>query len=223
MGPDGAPSVLNGTVDTIAVVVLLAEFAMLRSTLLRSQIRLYAAQSFVVAVLAAVLAFADNSYELLILAALSIGLKVIAVPVVMSRTVRRAGADVAGAGSLRAASSALIALVAAGFGFFAVGRLGLQAHGLSPTVLAVAGAIIMVAFVLMTVRTDVVSQSVGFFSLENGVSVASLVVAAGMPLILEVAFLFDLLVAVVVFGVLIRVHHAEQGSLSTSDITALRG
>ena len=30
-----------------------------------------------------------------------------------------------------------------------------------------------------------------------------------MPLILEVAFLFDLLVAVVVFGVLMRIHHGR--------------
>jgi hydrogenase-4 component E len=42
-------------------------------------------------------------------------------------------------------------------------------------------------------------------------------------LILEVAFLFDLLVAVVVFAVLIRVHHDQRASLSTSDLTELRG
>ena len=62
---------------------------------------------------------------------------------------------------------------------------------------------------LMIVRRDVASQAIGFFALENGVSLASLVVAAGLPLILEVAFLFDLLVAVVVFGVLIRVQHEQ--------------
>jgi len=56
-------------------------------------------------------------------------------------------------------------------------------------------AAVLVAFILMIMRRDVVSQAIGFFSLQNGVSVASLVVAAGMPLILEVAFLFDLLVA----------------------------
>ena len=48
-------------------------------------------------------------------------------------------------------------------------------------------------------------------------------VAAGLPLILEVAFLFDLLVAVVVFGVLIRLHHGRAESLSTADLTRLRG
>ncbi len=61
------------------------------------------------------------------------------------------------------------------------------------------------------------------FSLENGVSLASLVVAAGLPLILEVAFLFDLLLAVVVFGALMRLHHARTDTLSTAGLTSLRG
>ncbi len=52
----------------------------------------------------------------------------------------------------------------------------------------------------MIVRRDVASQAIGFFSLENAISLAALVVAAGLPLILETAFLFDLLLAVVVFG-----------------------
>jgi len=75
----------------------------------------------------------------------------------------------------------------------------------------------------MIARSDVVSQAIGFFSLENGVSLASLVVASGLPLILEVAFLFDLLVAVVVFGVLMRVHHGRTDTLSTAGLTKLKG
>ncbi|MBA2474060.1 MAG: NADH-quinone oxidoreductase subunit H, partial [Pseudonocardiales bacterium] len=88
---------------------------------------------------------------------------------------------------------------------------------------AVAVAIILVSCVLMIVRRDVASQAIGFFALENGVSLASMVVAAGLPLLLEVAFLFDLLVAVVVFAVLIRVHHEQPESLSTATLTELRG
>ncbi|HYZ38870.1 MAG TPA: hypothetical protein VE673_19525 [Pseudonocardiaceae bacterium] len=80
-------------------------------------------------------------------------------------------------------------------------------------------AITLVSFVLMIVRRDVASQAIGFFALENGGSLASMVVAAGLPLILEVVFLFDLLVAVVVFGVLIRVHHEQAESLSTETLT----
>ena len=81
----------------------------------------------------------------------------------------------------------------------------------------------LVAFGLMIVRRDVASQAIGFFSLENAISLAALVVAAGLPLILETAFLFDLLVAVVVFAMLIRTHHSRAESLSTADLTRLRG
>jgi hydrogenase-4 component E len=69
----------------------------------------------------------------------------------------------------------------------------------------------------------VVSQAFGFFALENGVSVASLVLAARLPLVADIGFLFDLLVAVVVFGVLIRVHHGRAGTLSTQVLDRLRG
>ena len=89
--------------------------------------------------------------------------------------------------------------------------------------LSVAGAMVFVAFALMIVRRDVASQAIGFFSLENAVSLAALVLAAELPLLLETAFLFDLLLAVVVFGMLIRAHHSRSESLSTADLTRLRG
>ena len=86
-----------------------------------------------------------------------------------------------------------------------------------------AAAMVLVAFGLMIVRRDVASQAIGFFSLENAISLAALVLAAEMPLILETAFLFDLLVAVVVFGMLMRAHHARAESMSTADLSRLRG
>jgi hydrogenase-4 component E len=219
----GAPGVYTGSANTIAVVVLLLEFLMLRAALLRAQVRLYAAQSLVVSILAAVVAATQHLPELFVLAGLSLALKVIAVPVVVLRLLRDADVEIAGSGALGVASEVLIAILAAGFGFFAAGHLHLQSRVLPQEALSLSVAVVLVAFVLMIVRGDVVSQAIGLFSLENGVSLASLVVAAGMPLILEVAFLFDLLVAVVVFGVLMRIHHLRADTLSTAGLTRLRG
>lgn len=217
------PPVFEGVANTVAVIVLLLEFLMLRSALQRAQIRLYALQSLAVAVLAVVVAAGRGIPELYVLARVSVALKVIIVPLVMLHLLRETGTEIAGSGALGVASEVIVSIVVAGFGIFAVGALGLQSAVLSTTALSLAVAVVLVAFVLMIVRRDVVSQAVGFFSLENGVSMASLVVAAGLPLILEVAFLFDLLVAVVVFGVLIRLHHRQSRSLSTESLTRLRG
>lgn len=222
-GSSSVPTVFEGTANTIAVVVLLLEFMMLRTALLRAQVRLYAAQSLVVSVLAAVVAGGRGIPELYVLAVLSFVLKVVVVPAVVLRMLRDSNAEIAGSGALGVASEVIVSIVVAAVGFFTVGALGIHSAVLPTAALSLAVAVVLVAFVLMIVRRDVVSQAVGFFSLENGVSLASLVVAASLPLILEVAFLFDLLVAVVVFGVLIRVHHGRTQSLSTATLDRLRG
>lgn len=217
------PTVFDGITNTVAVVVLLLEFGMLRAALLRSQVRLYAGQSLAVSVLAAVVAYGRDVPELYALAALSLLLKVVVVPLVVLALLRDARAEIAGSGAVGVANQVLVAIGVTAFGFFSVGVLGIHSAVLPTTALSLSVAVVLVAFVLMIMRRDVVSQAIGFFSLENGVSLASLVVAAGMPLILEVAFLFDLLVAVVVFGVLMRTHHRRTRSLSTDTLDQLRG
>lgn len=218
-----APDLTTASTNALAVLVLLIEFLMLRASLLRAQVRLYAMQSLAVSILAGLVAATQHLPELYVLAALSFALKVIAVPTVILRLTRDAHVDIAGSGGLGVASEVLLAMVVAAFGFFAVGHLHLASRSLPGAALSLAAAVVLVAFVLMIVRNDVVSQAIGFFSLENGVSLASLVVAAELPLILEVAFLFDLLVAVVVFGVLMRLHHQRADTLSTAGLTRLRG
>jgi len=226
-----APSVFSGSANVIAVGVLLLEFGMFRQALLRDQVRLYAAQSVLISVLAVVVAAARNLPELYALAALSFTLKAVVIPLVFRRLLRGLGArgsgpgwtDIAGSGSVSLASMVLVAIAVAAFGFFSVAALGIRSPVLPATALAVSVAVVLVAFVLMIMRRDVASQAIGLFSLENGISLTSLVVAAGLPLILEIIFLFDLLVAVVVFGLLIRVHHGRARSLSTADLTSLRG
>jgi len=232
-----APGVYEGVANVIAAVMLLIEFGMLRQALARDQIRLYMAQSALLSVLAIVIAADRNLPDLYALAGLSAALKVVAVPLVMRRLLGRIDPDiadeapgVAGSQTLSPASAVLAGIVLAAFGFFCFGTLKIQgqvgghgANGAPALALALAAAMVLVSFGLMIVRRDVASQAIGFFTLENAISLAALVVASALPLILETAFLFDLLVAVVVFGMLIRTHHARAESLSTADLTRLRG
>jgi len=223
-----APGVYVGAANVIAAAMLLIEFGMLRQALARDQVRLYAAQSALISVLAIVIAADRNLPDLYVLAGLSAALKVVAVPLVLRRLLPATVSDdepagVAGSHTLSPASAVLAGIVLAAFGFFSFGGLKIHGPAAPATALAIAAAMMLVAFGLMIVRRDVASQAIGFLALENAVSLAALVVAAGLPLILETAFLFDLLVAVVVFGMLIRAHHARAESLSTADLTRLQG
>jgi hydrogenase-4 component E len=231
MSPAQAPTVYTGGANVIAVLILLAEFGMLRQALVRDQVRLYAAQSGLISVLAVIVGAVRGLPALYLLAALSAALKVVVIPLVLSRLLRGSGGadggadlgDIAGSGRLSLATTVLLAIAVAAFGFFAAGRFPAAGGGAPATALSVSVSVVLVAFVLMIHRRDVISQAIGLFSLENGISLAALVVAASLPLILEVALLFDLLVAVIVFGLLIRIHRGRTESLSTTELTSLRG
>ncbi|MDA8311341.1 MAG: hydrogenase [Actinomycetota bacterium] len=216
-------STTAGVEDVVAVIVLLSEFAMLRAPLLRSQVRLYAFQSLAVSALAVVVAATRHVGDIYVLAGLSFLLKAVIVPLVIMRLLRDVDVDLVGSSKLGVASSTLVALAVSIFGFFSVGSLRVRGAALPTTTLAVASAVVLVGFVLIVLRSDVVSQAMGFFSLENGVSVASLAIAAGLPLVVELTFLFDLLVAVVAFGIIMRVHHGRSKTLSTDELDRLRG
>ncbi|MGO8725017.1 MAG: hydrogenase [Acidimicrobiales bacterium] len=218
-----SPTTLNDAADVVALLVLLSEFAMLRSSLSRSQVRLYAFQSLCVSILAGFVAATRHIVELYGLMGMSFLLKVIVVPLIIVRLVKEIRVDVTASHRIGVATMVLLAIVLSVFGVFVVGHLPVHSRSLPILPLALAAAVILVSFLLVIVRNDVVSQAIGFFSLENGVSVASLVLAAGLPLIVELAFLFDLLVAVVVFCLLMRVHHGRTGTLSTQALDRLRG
>lgn len=218
-----APSTFSGAAEALTVGVLLTEFAMLRAPLSRSQVRLYSLQSLVVTGLAAFVAADRHITGLYAVAGISLVLKVVVIPAIVLRLLRDARVELVASHRLGVATMVLTAIVVAGFGTFVVGGLAVRSPSLPANALGLAVAAILVSFLLVMLRSDVVSQAVGFFSLENGVSVASLVVAAGLPLIVEVAFFFDLLVAVVVFGVLMRVHHGRTQTLSTTVLDQLRG
>ena len=63
----------------------------------------------------------------------------------------------------------------------------------------------------------------GFLILENAVSVASLVIAPGLPIILALLLLFDVLIGVLVFVVLVQYLAVERTAVRTDILNRLTG
>ncbi|MGC4112724.1 MAG: hypothetical protein QM747_20350 [Nocardioides sp.] len=112
--PELVPSVFDGTANTIAVVVLLLEFLMLRSALLRAQVRLYAAQSLGGEHPGRRGRRGRDVPELYALAALSFALKAVIVPSLILRLMRDASTEIAGSGALGVASEIMSSIVGGG-------------------------------------------------------------------------------------------------------------
>jgi hydrogenase-4 component E len=126
---------------------------------------------------------------------------------------------------LRAPSTVLLGIVLAAFSFVALSHLHLHvsSSSLPLSALAVSVAVVLVAFLLMIVRPYAPSQLLGFLVLENGVTLASLVIAPSLPLILALLLLFDVLVGVLVFGVLVQYLGVQRTSVTTDILQRLRG
>jgi hydrogenase-4 component E len=83
-------------------------------------------------------------------------------------------------------------------------------------------ALVVLGIVIAAARRPVVFQAAGFLVAENGVYLAGLSVHGGMPAIIELGLLFDLVVAVGVAAAFGARIHAEFGTADTSVLRSLR-
>ncbi len=215
-----------GAASTItAVIVLLLEFGLLRSQDVWEQLRLYALGSAVVAALAfATAATGHGDSSLYALAAVTIGLKALLFPLGIRFILRRLDAESRVPSSIGVASSILLAIVLSCFAFIALRPIHIGAEAALPlSALPIAVAGVLVAFLLMVLRPYAPSQLLGFLVLENAVTVASLVIAPGLPIILALLLLFDVLVGVLVFVVLVQYLAIERTAVRTDMLNRLTG
>lgn len=218
-------TVFDGFASVVAVAVLLLAFFMLRSQELREQLRLYGGGSVLVAVLAfAAAAATRHGSDLYALGAVTIAFKALAIPLGLGYVVRNLEVPTDVPSTVRVPTSFLIGIALAAFSFLAVSRVGLHASSSLPlSALAVAVAVVLVAFQLMIVRPYAPSQILGFLVLENGVTLASLVIAPSLPLILALLLLFDLFVGVIVFVLLVQYFGLQRTAVTTDVLDRLRG
>lgn len=218
---DAVPTIPAAIEGVLAVGVLLTEFALLRLLWVEGIIRNYALQSFIVALFTAAVGLRTSNPDLYLLAALTLVIKAVGIPTVISMIVRRLGVDDRIPASVPVPLSFLIGAALAAVGFAAATKLS---AGLHPGIgLQIGLSIVLIGFFLMTARANAVAQLIGFLSLENGVFVASVSLAAGMPLIAAVLLLLDVLVPAAAFLILIRVLANRHRSLHTIELTELRG
>jgi hydrogenase-4 component E len=89
--------------------------------------------------------------------------------------------------------------------------------------LAVAISLFLIGFFMMINRRKALTQVLALLCLENGLFLAAISLTYGMPLIVELGVLFDVLVAVMVLGILVYRIRETFESMDVSRMRRLRG
>ena len=218
-------TVFGAAATVAAVLVLLFEFGLLRSQDVWEQLRLYALSSVIVAALAFITAATGHGGgSLYALAAITIALKALLFPLGIRFVLRRLDAEPRVPSVIGVASGILLAIILCCFAFIALRPIHIGAEAALPlSALPVAVGGVLIAFLLMVLRPYAPSQLLGFLVLENAVSVASLVIAPGLPIILALLLLFDVLIGVLVFVVLVQYLAVERTAVRTDILNRLTG
>ena len=192
---------LQQLVLVLAALVLFTSFVLLEQARLVSAIHAFAWQGLLVAAVTSVVAAAGDTHHLYFSALLTVGLKALLIPWMLRRLVRRLDLE-RHTESLRRPALVIMAGVALViFSYWLVLPMVAQELSFTRNIVAISLAAVLIGLLMMVFRQQAVLQVIGFMSIENGLFLAAVSATGGMPLVVELGIAFDVLVAMVLFGV----------------------
>jgi len=206
-----------------AAGMLVSAFLMVGQRALITTIRLYGAQSWALGVVAVTMGLADGRPHLYITAALTIGLKGVLIPWFLVRVVDRVGIHREIEPFLNVPASLLtcLALTVVGYRVSAGFPVGTQlvAHH----IIGVSLSMLLIGLFLMVTRKKAITQILALLTVENAIFLIALGITSGMPLVVELGFSFDIILAVLVLGIMVYRIVDRFESMDVSRLSKLKG
>ncbi len=210
----------------LAIASLLLSFVMLGSRWLKNYLYAFAAESWIIAALSAAVGFYGGYPELYLIAILTLLFRGVLLPYLIWRIIRRLDVDREIHVILQPSTSLVVGAFAVMFALSVSFRVATEFHlELTVAVLALTVMLSMklIGFLMLSVRHEAISQILGLLVLENGIFLGSQILVPGMPLLIELVILFDLLIIVACFGVLVRYLVTHVGTTSALELNRLVG
>jgi hydrogenase-4 component E len=184
-----------------AALLLLTAFAMLTQRRVLSLVNLFAWQGLILSVSTAVVAYSSVQHHLYVSAVLSLLLKVILLPLILRRLLKRLNVRWDNETLLSVPTTMLVGIVLVVFAFSLAQPIAELSTSIARSTLGIALAVVMLSFLMMITRRKAVSQVIGFLAMENGLFFAATSATYGMPMVVELGVALDVLVGTLILGV----------------------
>ena len=209
-------------ISSFAVLIFLTLLLLAASRRMSNCISLFAAQSAVIAAQVFATAYAHKSVAALMVGIMVVLIKVVAIPYALFQLVKRLHTSRDVKASIAPAGSVFITAALIFISYSAVQSYAKDLN-VARDPLAAAVAIIMSGCFLMTSRNKALMQILGLLILENGIFMAALTTTFGMPLVIEIGIVFDLVMGVFLMGIFMFRIRETFNDLDVSKLRKLRG
>jgi len=208
--------------NMLAALLLLLSFSMLAQRRIVALVNLLAIQGLLLFLATVLLAWRTGEHHLYISAVLTLTLKVIGLPWLLHRLIRKLDVYWDSETLLNPSVTMLLGLLIVIFAFGLAQPISALASTATRSTLGIAIAVILLAFLTMIIRRKAMSQVVGFLSMENGLFFGAMSATYGMPMVVELGVALDVLVAMLVLGVFFFQIREQFDSLDLHHLEALK-
>ena len=210
------------SINLFAAVLLLLSFAMLSQRRILTLIYLFTLQGATLVAATVVVAYVTNQHHLYYSAAITLITKVIVIPFLLHRLIRRLSVKWDVETLINIPTTMLIGILLVVFAFNLALPIAQLSASIVHSTLGIALACVLLSFMMMITRAKAVPQVIGFLSMENGLFFAATAATYGMPMVVEFGIAFDVLVGMFILGVFMFQIREQFDSLDIRHLETLK-
>jgi len=208
--------------DFISVCMLLSVVALNSVRRIETCLRAYTLNSLLLALLMGVSAFYLNVAHLYIAAIVTLATKGLVIPHLLRKVVKSLKVTREVEPYINTPLSLVISSILVVVVYSSLSK-GIFIEGFAENTLKVSVSIILISLFIMMSRKKAITQVIGLLMMENGLFLAGFSLTYGMPTVIELGVLFDMLMGVIILGVFLSQIKKAFVSVDLDKLTTLKG
>jgi hydrogenase-4 component E len=210
--------------DFVSIGILITAISINSLSQIEAWIKAYMINSWLLSLLIFFVAVKNPEHHLYVASTLTFASKGVLLPFFLKSIVRQMKKVQVVETYLSTSLSLIISGIIIAIVYVSLGK-GIFVTGFSSFVLKISVAVILIGLFIMITRRSAIAQILGLLFMENGVFLAGFSLTFGMPSIVELGVVFDLLMIVIIMGVfMVQIKQKFSSDVADMDqLTNLKG
>ncbi len=212
----------SGLMQSIIVLILISTFMILGSKRLFTCVRAFQFQSFLLAIVAIIVAYSTGRSEIYIVALLTLIVKAAVIPHIFMYIIREIKVKREIELYVNISPSLIMGGLLVVIYYYLVRSISINTE-LSNLALSTSMVMLLIGLFVMISRKKAIMQMLGILIMENGLFLGAISLTYGMPLLVELGIFFDVLVGALIMGLIIFRINRTFETIDTDMLKTLMG